>query len=140
MKFYCKTIDWEAQWAAHAQNFYDGCVHIDFKSYGRSAPPLRLKPGGGFGDLSHPTTRLMLRMLAQIVAKQDVIDIGCGSGILSLAAAALGSPKVYGIDIEQEAVEHSRNNAIFNNLSEKSFFFEPANLNLQILQNRFSFS
>ena len=124
MKFDCKTIDWGSFNGLRMLRISTTVVFtLILNLMAGLHLPFRLKPGGGFGDLSHPTTRLMLRMLAQIVAKQDVIDIGCGSGILSLAAAALGSPKVYGIDIEQEAVEHSRNNAIFNNLSEKILLF-----------------
>jgi ribosomal protein L11 methyltransferase len=85
-------IDWQAQWAAHGHNFQEGYVNIDLTALGRSGSPLRLQPGSGFGDLSHPTTRLMLNMLAQHLHNQIVIDIGCGSGVLTLAAAAMGAP------------------------------------------------
>lgn len=132
MTFYRKDykIDWEAQWAVHAQNFSNGFVHLDFKAYQREAPPIRLKPGGGFGDLSHPTTRLALKMVAKNVKNQIVVDIGCGSGILSLAAAALGAEKCYGLDIEAEALEHSKQNAHLNQLSHKCFFCRPEKLKL----------
>lgn len=82
------TIDWEAQWETHGHNFQNGCVNIDLSSCGKSNQ-LRLQPGSGFGDLSHPTTRLMLNMLAESINHQTVVDIGCGSGILTLAAAAM---------------------------------------------------
>lgn len=123
-------IDWEAQWAAHGLNFHDGCVPIDFEPLGRSAPALRLQPGAGFGDLSHPTTRLMLRMLARHAAGQIVIDIGCGSGILTLSAAALGAPKAYGIDIDPAALTHSRQNALLNHLSDQCLFCTPMEFKL----------
>lgn len=122
------SIDWEAQWAEHAENFHDGYVHIDFSKFNRTAPILRLQPGSGFGDLSHPTTRLMLRLLAKHLKKQIVIDIGCGSGILTVAAAAMGAPKAYGIDIDPEALEHSRQNAILNQLEKQCVFCLPENL------------
>lgn len=119
-------IDWEAQWAAHGHHFQDGYVHIDFEALERKAPILRLQPGSGFGDLSHPTTRLMLNMLAKFLQGQIVIDIGCGSGVLSLAAAAMGAGTAFGIDIDREAVEHSRQNAILNHLEGQCTFSHPS--------------
>lgn len=118
-------IDWEAQWATHGLNFHDGYVHIDFSILGRKAPSLRLQPGSGFGDLSHPTSRLMLLLLARYHHQQIVIDIGCGSGILTLAAALLGAPSAYGIDIDESAIEHSRQNALLNLLENRCFFCTP---------------
>lgn len=110
------SIDWEAQWAAHGQDFHDGFVHVELSSLKPEAPILLLKPGPGFGDLSHPTTRLVLLLLSRHFHNQSVIDIGCGSGILSIAAAALGAAQVYGIDIDPEAITHSRQNANLNHV------------------------
>ena len=113
-------IDWQAQWASHGYHFQEGYVNIDFADFGRpTASQLRLKPGSGFGDLSHPTTHLLVNMLAHYLHNHIVIDIGCGSGVLSLAAAAMGAPMVYGIDIDPQAVEHSIQNALLNNLSKQ---------------------
>jgi ribosomal protein L11 methyltransferase len=120
------SIDWDAQWAAHAQHFHNGFVHIDFNSLGRNAPSIRLQPGSGFGDLSHPTTRLMIRMLAKHLQQQIVIDIGCGSGILTLAAVAMGASKAYGIDIDENAIEHSFQNACLNHLDKQCHFSTPS--------------
>lgn len=125
------SIDWEAQWAAHGQNFRDGHVHLDFAPLGRFAPSLRLKPGAGFGDLSHPTTRLMLQLLAKHLKNHLVVDIGCGSGILTLAAAAMGAPAAYGIDIDQIALEHSYQNACLNQLDKQCTFCLPNQLTWQ---------
>lgn len=119
-------IDWEAQWAHHAHDFQDGHIRLDFEKWGRNSPPLVLKPGGGFGDLSHPTTRLMLKMMARHLNREVVIDVGCGSGILALSAVAMGAPLAYGIDIEGEAIVHSRENALLNDLGEKCFFDLPS--------------
>jgi ribosomal protein L11 methyltransferase len=116
------SIDWQAQWAVHGHNFHEGCVHIDLK---KAVSPLRLQPGSGFGDLSHPTTCLMLHLLVDYLQNQIVIDIGCGSGILTLAAAAMGTPMAYGIDIDKQALEHSRQNALLNHLERQCFFFSP---------------
>lgn len=122
-------IDWDAQWAAHGYNFHEGCITIDFQKYERNAPSIRLQPGAGFGNLSHPTTRLMLRMLAQLMRNQVVIDIGCGSGILTLSAAALGASMAYGLDIDPNALDHSRKNALLNCLSDRCLFCFPSDFN-----------
>lgn len=129
------SIDWEAQWATHGHNFQEGYVHLDFSSFGKTAASLRLQPGSGFGDLSHPTTRLMIDMLAQFLHKQVVIDIGCGSGILSLAALAMGAPLAYGIDIDPQALEHSIQNAKLNYLEKQCSFYTPSDFTWD-LQNQ----
>jgi ribosomal protein L11 methyltransferase len=118
-------IDWESQWAAHGHDFHEGYVHLDLSSFAPTAPSLRLQPGPGFGDLSHPTTRLLVRLLTGYLTDQLVVDVGCGSGILTLAAAALGAPFVYGIDIDQEALQHSQQNAVLNGLETQCLFCFP---------------
>ena len=75
---------------------------------------IRLAPGAGFGDLSHPTTRLASRLMAEHVGDKRVLDVGTGSGILSLACAAFGARTILGIDIDPEAVEHARLNLQHN--------------------------
>ena len=130
-------IDWEAQWAIHGHQFHDGYVHIDLTTLGNfdysenvvsSTEPikqLRLKPGAGFGDLSHPTTQLMMKMLLHHFHGQIVIDIGCGSGILALTAGAMNGTEIYGIDIDPQAIEHSSQNAAINHLEERCHFSHP---------------
>lgn len=127
------AIDWEQQWAEHGFNYHDGHVHLDFAVYGRAESSLRLKPGAGFGDMSHPTTRLMLQFLAKYLKNQVVIDIGCGSGILTLAAVAMGSPYAYGIDIDPNALEHSKQNALLNEMDNRCKFGNPIEFNQQHL-------
>lgn len=106
-------IDWNKQWELHAPNFSNGYAHVNLSDFG--GPPLRfrMKPGAGFGDLSHPTTQLMLQLMPTHI-NQPVLDIGCGSGILSIAAKLRGAPKVIGIDIDQEALRHANENARLN--------------------------
>ncbi len=114
-------IDWVRQWAQFAPNFRDGKAHIDLTSFG-SPKTLRLQPGPGFGDLSHPTTSLMLNLMKGLMEKESVLDIGCGSGILSLAALLMGASRAYGIDIEEEALTHAKSNARLNQLETASHF------------------
>jgi len=71
-----------------------------------------LDPGLAFGTGSHPTTRLCLDWLDRhMTSSCSVIDYGCGSGILAIAAAKLGAARVQGVDIDPQAVLSSRDNA-----------------------------
>jgi ribosomal protein L11 methyltransferase len=73
---------------------------------------LILDPGMAFGTGSHPTTRLCLEWLERTVtADCNVLDYGCGSGILAIAAARLGAGSVAGVDIDPQAVDAARANA-----------------------------
>lgn len=73
---------------------------------------LELDPGLAFGTGSHPTTRLCLEWLKNnIKPDQTVLDYGCGSGILSIAAKKLGAKEVVGVDIDPQSIITSRDNA-----------------------------
>ena len=83
-----------------------------------SAINLKLDPGLAFGTGSHPTTRLCLRWLDQHLAGgETLLDYGCGSGILAIAAARLGATRVDGVDIDAQAVTASRDNATLNGVA-----------------------
>jgi ribosomal protein L11 methyltransferase len=83
-----------------------------------AAVNLILDPGMAFGTGSHPTTRLCLEWLERTVdAACSVLDYGCGSGILAIAAARLGAGRVAGVDIDPLAVEAARANAERNGVS-----------------------
>lgn len=91
---------------------------------------LRLDPGLAFGTGSHPTTRLCLRWLDRhLVAGASVIDYGCGSGVLAIAARLLGAGTTTGVDIDPQAVMASRDNAARNavvaSFSEPDSFAPP---------------
>ena len=79
---------------------------------------LILDPGMAFGTGSHPTTRLCLEWLKRTVSPScSVLDYGCGSGILAIAAARLGAGRVAGVDIDPQAVASARANAERNEVS-----------------------
>ncbi|MBZ0091803.1 MAG: 50S ribosomal protein L11 methyltransferase [Sulfuricellaceae bacterium] len=83
---------------------------------------LQLDPGLAFGTGGHPTTRLCLQWLDEhIRGGETVLDYGCGSGILAIAAAKLGAGKTVGIDIDPQAILSSRQNAAMNGV-EIDFF------------------
>lgn len=77
-----------------------------------------LDPGLAFGTGSHPTTHLCLAWLTQTVKpEQSVLDYGCGSGILAIAAKKLGAGKVVGVDIDPQAIQSSLYNAEQNTIT-----------------------
>ena len=83
-----------------------------------SAINIRLDPGLAFGTGEHPTTRLCLRWLAANLRRgASVLDYGCGSGILAIAAAKLGGADVSGVDIDPAALAASRANAHANGVT-----------------------
>lgn len=87
---------------------------------------VRLDPGLAFGTGTHPTTALCLEWLDTIdVAGKTVLDYGCGSGVLGVAACKLGAAYVEGIDIDLQAVTASRQNAERNDVEDR-FRASPA--------------
>lgn len=81
---------------------------------------LMLDPGLAFGTGTHPTTALCLEWLDSAdIAGKDVIDYGCGSGILGLAALLLGAKHVIGVDMDPQALEASRENASRNQVADE---------------------
>jgi ribosomal protein L11 methyltransferase len=82
-----------------------------------------LDPGLAFGTGSHPTTRMCLRWLDNnLQGGESVLDYGCGSGILAIAAAKLGAARVIGVDIDLQAVIASRDNAAANKVENARFY------------------
>jgi ribosomal protein L11 methyltransferase len=83
---------------------------------------LLLDPGLAFGTGTHPTTALCLEWLdGQDLKGCDLLDFGCGSGILAIAGLLLGARKAVGTDIDVQALEASRDNAGRNNIAPRDF-------------------
>ena len=82
-----------------------------------------LDPGLAFGTGSHPTTRLCLRWLdGNLQGGETVLDYGCGSGILAIAALKLGAARATGIDVDSQAIQASRDNAAANHVENAGFY------------------
>lgn len=90
----------------------------DYEANGRIV--LNLEPGLAFGTGTHETTRLCLEALEKHIFKgAKMLDVGCGSGILSVAGLLLGAESSIGIDIDEMAVKSSKENARLNNVEER---------------------
>lgn len=94
---------------------------------------LLLDPGLAFGTGTHPTTALCLSFLDEAdLAGKSVIDYGCGSGILAIAAAKLGGNPVHAVDIDPQALSATHNNALNNAVLQEGFSIAyPSALNEQ---------
>jgi ribosomal protein L11 methyltransferase len=119
-----EDTDWEHAWRqrAVAREFGAGLwvLPADAPLPLDARAVVRLDPGLAFGTGAHPTTALCLDWLAGLdLVGRKVIDFGCGSGILAIAAAHLGAAEVTGVDHDPQAVIATRANAQFNAVSER---------------------
>lgn len=84
---------------------------------------LQIDPGAAFGTGTHATTSLCLELLQGYTAKgTEMLDIGCGSGILAVASVLLGAENAVGVDIDSQSVKTARENAEINNVTNKTEF------------------
>jgi ribosomal protein L11 methyltransferase len=102
-----------------------------------SRTPIKIDPGMAFGTGTHPTTQLCLELLESNTPQGgDVIDVGCGSGILSVAALKLGAGFALGVDIDQASVSASRENADANGIPLSQFAISLGSVT-EVLAGRF---
>lgn len=86
---------------------------------------LSIDPGAAFGTGTHATTSLCLNIMQDYINEDtDMLDIGCGSGILAIASVLLGAKKAVGVDIDAQSVKTAKENAEINKIAEKTTFFE----------------
>ena len=117
-----EDADWENNWKAFYKPMEIGERLLVIPDWEEADPgdrvALRLTPGLIFGTGSHATTRLCLQALEREVRPgMKVLDLGCGSGILSIAALLLGAEQAYGCDIDDKAVDVAYENAALNGIS-----------------------
>jgi ribosomal protein L11 methyltransferase len=83
---------------------------------------IKIDPGMAFGTGTHPTTQLCLELLERSIVKQSaIIDVGCGSGILSIGGLKLGADFALGVDIDEASIKASRENADANDIAPERF-------------------
>ncbi len=118
--------DWERSWMDNFQPMRFGQRLWIVPSWHEAPEPqavnLLLDPGLAFGTGTHPTTSLCLQWLdGQALDGCSVLDFGCGSGILAIAALLLGAERAVGTDIDPQALEASRDNASRNGIAAERF-------------------
>lgn len=120
----CKNADWENNWKKYFKPMPVGerllirpIWEDEYDAQGRAV--LHLEPGLAFGSGTHDTTRLCLETLEKYANKgKSVLDIGCGSGILSVACLLLGADSAVGVDIDALAVKTAKENGKTNGFDE----------------------
>jgi len=115
---------WETSWNEHYQPLEIGerlqILPSWMKQEGNSRIPIYLEPGMAFGTGSHTTTRHCLEAMELLIAAGDLVaDLGCGSGILAIAAARLGAGRVVALDIDEQAVRLARENVQRNGVADQ---------------------
>ena len=122
--------DWEREWMDNFHPIKFGERLWVCPSWREIPDPaavnVMLDPGLAFGTGTHPTTALCMQWLdATIQPEQTVVDFGCGSGILGIAALKLGAKRVIGVDIDPQAIEASTANAKRNNVEGQIELYLP---------------
>ncbi len=130
----CKNEDWENNWKAYFKPFPVGKKLFIRPVWEEAECPegrtvLNIEPGLAFGNGSHETTSLCLEALEDLVKTSSrVLDVGCGSGILSVAALLLGAASAVGIDIDKAAVKTAVENGRLNGFCESRYRVVHGNL------------
>ena len=123
----CKNADWENNWKKYFKPMPVGDRLLirpiwedEYEAGDRAV--LHLEPGLAFGSGTHDTTRLCLETLEKYAYPgKTVLDVGCGSGILSVASLLLGADSAVGVDIDALAVKTAKENGITNGFDEPKF-------------------
>lgn len=129
-----EDIDWINNWKQFFQSFYIDDILIKptwepLKEEDKDKFLIEIDPGISFGTGKHETTQLCIRQLLKHLKKGDrVLDVGCGSGILSIAALKLGAKEVVGTDIDEDCMTSTHENMKVNNLDESLGTFYVGNL------------
>lgn len=119
------AADWEQQWRAHYKPMRIGRRIVvappwETPQLASDAVVVRIDPGQAFGTGTHPTTQLCLAALEdELQPGQRVLDLGCGSGILAIAALLLGAAHASAFDIDPAAVAATIENAAANSVAER---------------------
>jgi ribosomal protein L11 methyltransferase len=140
-----KEEDWAEAWKVHYHPLRIG-KHLLVRPLWIEINPepydivISLDPGMAFGTGTHPTTQLCLEAIEDLTQPdQEILDLGCGSGILSIAAAKLGAQQIVGLDIDPIAVEATLENAEANGVADKIVAEEGSLENIITSARQFDF-
>jgi ribosomal protein L11 methyltransferase len=122
--------NWMEAWKQHYKPILIGKRLVIIPAWMDSPDPnriaIKIDPGMAFGTGTHPTTQLCLELMEKAIddiresnIKFQIIDVGCGSGILSIAALKLGAKQALGVDIDEGSVKNSRENADVNGIGDE---------------------
>lgn len=118
--------EWETNWKKYYKTFKVGNKIVikplweHYEKTNEDEIVIEMDPGMAFGTGTHETTSMCIELIEENINKDDdVLDIGCGSGILGIAAAKLGAKKVVGVDIDDNAVKVAKENVEENNENHK---------------------
>ncbi len=115
-------VDWDDQAKNFSPYYSSGLIKIPLEDFGfHSSEIITLYPGEGFGDLSHPTTLLMLQSMSKHLKCNQALDIGSGSGILTLASIKGLNIDTIGVELCPKALELSKKNAQVNSICSEIF-------------------
>ena len=126
--------DWANNWKQYFHTLEIGeriIVQPEWEEYKADANKIvfRINPGMSFGTGSHHTTKMCIEALDKVVKENsEILDLGCGSGILSLISILLGAKSAFAIDIDPLAVDISYQNAELNNISGQAFYAKAGNV------------
>ena len=141
--------NWMEAWKEHYQPILIGKRLVIVPAWMESPDPnrvaIKIDPGMAFGTGTHPTTQLCLELMERWFSKSEirnrkseiVMDIGCGSGILSIAALKLGAKQALGVDIDAESITNARANAEANGVGQE-LILGVGSLQ-EILEGKFAF-
>ena len=129
-----EDIDWINNWKQFFQSFYIDDILIKptwepLKEEDKNKFLIEIDPGISFGTGKHETTQLCIRQIRKYLKEGErVLDVGCGSGILSIAALKLGAGSVVGTDVDGDCITSTHENMTVNHLAENSGEFYFGNL------------
>jgi len=126
-----EDLDWINNWKNFFSSFYIGDLLIKptweaLKPEDEGKPVVEIDPGISFGTGKHETTQLCIKQLQKYLkdGNRRVLDVGCGSGILSIVALKLGASEVVGTDLDADCMTSTRDNMLVNHLPlEKGTFY-----------------
>lgn len=129
-----EDIDWINNWKEYFKPFSVDNIYIKptwekITDDANGKEIIEIDPGTAFGTGKHETTQLCIRLLRKYIdGRMKILDVGCGSGILSIVALKEGAEYVDGVDVDENAVQVSFDNAKINGLREGQYNFAVGNL------------